>query len=117
MSLQRKINLRTAARAHRVRSRLNSAGSVRVSVHRSLNHIYVQIINDQEQKTLASCSTLELENIKGTKTEKAHAVGKKLAEKAKALGIEAGVFDRGSCLFHGRVKAIADGLKEGGFRI
>lgn len=117
MSLQRKIKLRTRARALRVRRSLNSAGSVRISVYRSLNHIYAQIINDQEHKTLVSCSTMDFDNIKGSKKEKAHAVGVKLAEKAKQLGIESGVFDRGAYLYHGRVKALAEGLREGGFRV
>lgn len=117
MSLHRKIRLRTKARALRVRKALNCEDKVRISVFRSLNHIYAQVINDKEHKTLASCSTLELNKLKGSKTDKAHAIGIQLAERAKKLGISSGVFDRSSCLYHGRVKAVAEGLRAGGFSI
>lgn len=79
--------------------------------------MYAQVINDKEHQTLASCSTLELKKLKGSKKDKAHAIGIQLAERAKKLGITEGVFDRGSFLYHGRVKAFAEGLRAGGFNI
>lgn len=89
----------------------------RVSVFKSLNHIYAQLINDAQQTTIASCSTKELDTLKGDKKEKAHAVGLELAKKAKKLGIETVVFDRGHFLYHGRIKSLADGLRDGGLKV
>lgn len=119
MSLQRKIKKRTERRAARVRGKmLNEQGLVRVSVFRSLKHIYAQIINDSEHKTVASCCSLDLPGkVSGSKKEVAHAVGIELAKRAKSLGIEAAIFDRGSFLYHGRVQAVAEGLREGGIKI
>lgn len=87
----------------------------RLVVKRSLNHIYAQIIDDDAKKTLASYSDLQ-EKLKGSKTEKALEVGKKIAEKAKELKISEVVFDRNGYIYHGRVKAIADGAREGGLK-
>lgn len=119
MSLQRKIQQRTERRAARVRGKIaNEQGLARVSVFRSLKHIYAQIINDAEHKTIASCSSLSIsEKLPNGKKEIAHAIGLALAKQAKTLGIESVVFDRGSYLYHGRVKALADGLREGGIKI
>lgn len=89
----------------------------RVSVFRSLKNIYAQLIDDAQQKTLASWSTLECKDLKGDKKSVAHAIGLKLAEKAKKTGITTVVFDRGIYLYHGRVKALAEGLREGGIKI
>lgn len=116
MSVIKKIQQRTEKRKRRVRSRIKLAGLPRVSVFKSLNHIYAQLIDDVQQKTLASSSTVALE-ASGDKKSKAHTIGLDLAKKAKELGIEAVVFDRGSFLYHGRVKAIADGLREGGLKV
>ncbi len=110
MSLERKVQTRKAKRQLRVRSRLKTAGKARVSVFKSLNHIYAQVINDEKHATVASCSTLELDTLKGDKKKKAHAVGIELAKRAKKAGIESVVFDRGHFLYHGRVKSLADGL-------
>ena len=89
----------------------------RVSVFRSARNIYAQVIDDSQHKTLVSCSTVEFTDLSGTKKEHAHKVGKELAQRALKAGITAVVFDRGSFLFHGRVAALAEGLKEGGIHI
>lgn len=85
-----------------------------MSVYRSNKDIYCQIIDDLRGHTLVAASSRELNNAKATKTEKAHQVGKLIAEKAKSQGIETVVFDRGGYLYHGRVKALAEGAREGG---
>ncbi len=86
----------------------------RLSVYRSNKDIYCQVIDDTRGHTLAAASSRELNGASGTKTEKAYQVGKLIAEKTKACGIEAVVFDRGGYLYHGRVKALAEGAREGG---
>jgi large subunit ribosomal protein L18 len=90
----------------------------RLAVFRSLSHIYCQIIDDTAGHTLVAASDLEapLKNGSGggTKSDRAKAVGQLLAERAKAKGITSVVFDRGGFLYHGRVKALADGAREGG---
>lgn len=86
----------------------------RLAVYRSSAHIYAQIIDDSVGKTLVSESDLELKKL--MKTDKAMEVGKKLAEKAVKKGIKEVVFDRGGFLYHGRVKALADGAREGGLK-
>jgi len=106
-------------RRQRVRSSLarTNKGRPRLSVFRSGRHIYAQIIDDVAGHTLASASTLD-ETLRGGKgganKEAAEAVGKLLAERAKAAGVTAVVFDRGGYLFHGRVKALADAARAGG---
>ena len=84
---------------------------------RSSSHIYAQLIDDAQHKTLVSCSTVELKELKGSKKEVAQAVGKELAARARKAGIERAVFDRGPFLYHGRVAALAEGLREGGLQI
>ena len=103
----------------RVRKKVcGTAEAPRLNVYRSLNHIYVQIIDDTKGVTLCSASTMEKEvkaEIKDmTKTEAAKVVGKKAAEKALAKGIKEVVFDRGGYLYTGRVQAVADGAREAG---
>jgi large subunit ribosomal protein L18 len=83
----------------------------RLVVYRSVKHIYAQIVDDAAQRTLAMVTDKDLN---GTKTSKSSAVGKLIAEKAKAAGITRVVFDRGGYRYHGRVKAVADGAREGG---
>ena len=105
-------------RRRRVRSslRARASGKPRLSVHRSGRHIYAQVIDDAAGKTLAAASTLD-KDIKGkakATREGAAAVGKALAERAKAAGVTQVVFDRGGFIFHGRVKALADAAREGG---
>ena len=117
MAFDSKITLRRERRARRVRAKVVGSGRHRVSVFRSLNHVYAQLIDDSTHRTVASCSTMELDSLKGLKRERAKAVGLELAKRALGQGIDTVVFDRGGYLFHGRVKAIADGLKEGGVTI
>ncbi len=98
----------------RVRKKVNgSAERPRLNVYRSNNAIYCQVINDLTGHTLAAASSL---GMTGTNTEQATAVGKLIAERAKAAGIENVVFDRGGYLYHGRVKALAEGAREGGLQ-
>jgi large subunit ribosomal protein L18 len=78
--------------------------------------MYAQIIDDVQQVTLVSCSTLDVE-VKGDKKAQAQAVGIELAKRAKSKGIAHAKFDRGHFLYHGRVKALAEGLREGGMEI
>jgi large subunit ribosomal protein L18 len=117
VSLQKKNQERKQRRAKRVHAHVRSKATVVVSVFRSLNHIYAQVIDTAAHKTLASCSTVELENLKGDKKEQAKAVGKTLAERVLPLGLENIAFDRGAYRYHGRVQALAEGLREGGLVI
>ena len=110
-----------ARRAERNRLRLKAVGKgrPRLSVHRSSKHIYAQVIDDAEGKTLAAASSLEKGDglpEKGSDKAAAIAVGKLVAERAKAAGVEAVVFDRGGFVFHGRVKALADAAREAGLQ-
>ena len=101
-------------RAHRVRARINgTAECPRLSVKRSLKHIYAQLIDDTAGRTLAAASDKEI-TATGKPVEVAKVVGAKLAEKAKKAGIDQVVFDRGSNRYMGRVAALADGAREGG---
>ncbi len=89
----------------------------RLSVFRSNKHIYCQLINDEKGHTIISASDRELKNSKAkNKIEIAFEVGKLIAKKAKKLGIEKIVFDRGGYKYHGRVKALAEGAREGGLK-
>lgn len=106
-------------RAQRVRTQLRqkAAGRARLSVFRSGKHIYVQLIDDAQGKTLASASTLDKElkgKAKASTVEAAKAVGALIAKRAKEAKVEHVVFDRGGYLFHGRVKALADAAREAG---
>lgn len=108
-------------RHRRIRSRISgTAERPRLNVYRSLSHIYVQVINDEEGHTLVSASTLEKElapELEGkTKKEQATVVGKAVAERAQAAGIDEVVFDRGGYPYHGRVKAVAEAAREGGLK-
>ncbi len=103
----------------RIRAKLHgTAQKPRLSVFRSNSDIYVQLIDDNTGFTLASCSSREKDIVAlgGTKVEKSFAVGKTVAQKAKAAGIENCIFDRGGYLYHGRVKSVADGAREGGLK-
>jgi large subunit ribosomal protein L18 len=105
-------------RHRRVRGRVSgTAERPRLVVFRSNRGIEAQLVNDLEQRTLAAASWLQLpKSFKGTKTDQAAEVGKRLAAAAKKAGIETCVFDRGGYLYHGRVKALADGAREGGLQ-
>ena len=114
---------RTAARTRRhlrVRKKvLGSAERPRLIVNRSARHTMVQLIDDGSGRTLASASTLEdaLRTADGDKTAKAREVGKLLAERATAAGINAAVFDRAGWAYHGRIAALADAAREGGLSL
>jgi large subunit ribosomal protein L18 len=90
----------------------------RLAVYRSLTHIYAQVIDDEQGRTLAAASDVEqaLKDAKGNKSERAKAVGASLAQKAKEAGVTKVVFDRGGNKYHGRVKALADAAREGGLQ-
>jgi large subunit ribosomal protein L18 len=102
----------------RYQLRQKSVGRPRLSVFRSGKHIYAQIIDDAEGRTVAAASTLDKDLKASLKTgadkDAATAVGKLIAERSKAAGVVAVVFDRGSYLYHGRVKALAEAAREGG---
>ena len=105
-------------RRRRVRTALRAKGGLRprLSVHRSGKHIYAQVIDDAAGKTVAAASTLEkdVRAVTGATVDAASSVGQRVAERARAAGVTAVVFDRGGFLFHGRVKALADAAREGG---
>ncbi|RYU15741.1 50S ribosomal protein L18 [Nocardioides iriomotensis] len=111
---------RTASRLRRqVRGRKTISGTAerpRLVVTRSSKHISVQVVDDVIGKTLASASTMEadLRSFDGDKSAKARKVGELVAERAKAAGVTAAVFDRAGNQYHGRVAALADGAREGG---
>ena len=99
----------------RIRQKLaGTSDRPRLNVYRSLNHIYVQVIDDQKGETLLSASTLQLKAKTGGNVAAAKEVGKAVAEQAAAKGIKQVVFDRGGYLYHGRVKALADAAREAG---
>jgi large subunit ribosomal protein L18 len=108
-----------AKRRQRVRTALRAKGNLRprLSIHRSGRHIYAQVIDDEQGRTVAAASTLDKgvkDAAKGATKDAAAAVGKRVAERASAAGVTKVVFDRGGFLFHGRVKALADAAREGG---
>jgi large subunit ribosomal protein L18 len=101
----------------RVRKKITgTAARPRLVVTRSARHLFVQVVDDYEGKTLASASTMEadLRSLEGDKSAKAKRVGELVAERAKSAGIDTVVFDRGGNKYHGRVAALADGAREGG---
>jgi len=120
MGLGTRGKSKSAAKARRhTRLRKKVVGTElrpRLVVTRSARHVFVQVVDDSKGFTLASASTLEadLRTFDGDKTAKARKVGELVAERAKAAGIEAVVFDRGGSKYAGRVAAIADGAREGG---
>jgi large subunit ribosomal protein L18 len=105
-------------RHRRVRRKIvGTAERPRLAVHRSNRGIEAQLVDDVEGKTLAYAGHVGLpKTFKGSKTEQAAEVGKLLAAAAKKAGVETVVFDRGGYLYHGRVKALADGAREGGLK-
>jgi large subunit ribosomal protein L18 len=102
-------------RHRRVRGRVQGTElRPRLVVHRSNRGIVAQLVDDLSGKTVASASHLALKSFKGNKSEQATEVGKLLAQSAKAAGVESCVFDRAGYLYHGRVRSLADGAREGG---
>jgi large subunit ribosomal protein L18 len=86
----------------------------RLCIFRSAKHIYAQVINDVTGATIVSASTLDVEGLKNANKDTAKAIGQEVAKRAKAKNIDAVVFDRNGFLYHGRVKALADGAREAG---
>ena len=113
MSIKRKLKERKIRRRKRVRDAITRTRP-RVSVARSAKHIYAQVIDDTQGKTLVSFSSAQLAKPVGDKKSIAKKVGLALAEKALGKGVKDIVFERGSCRYHGRVKSLAEGLREGG---
>jgi large subunit ribosomal protein L18 len=114
-----KISRGAARQKRHARLRLRVEGDAsrpRLAVFRSLNHIYAQVIDDTSGRTLAAASSLEadLRSAKGTKTAEASAVGRIVAERARAAGVAQVVFDRAGFRYHGRVKSLADAAREAG---
>jgi large subunit ribosomal protein L18 len=104
----------------RIRKKMQGTeGRPRLNVYRSLNHIYVQVIDDLNGKTLVSASTAEgkkEDRRTGGNVAAAKVVGKTIAERAKAKGVKKVIFDRGGYIYHGRVKALADAAREAGLQ-
>jgi len=115
-----KTNVRRAGRLRRkwgLRKKIRGdAGRPRLTVFRSLTHIYAQVIDDIEGKTLVAASSLDQKLDNGGNVAAATAVGKAVAEKAKAAGVSQVQFDRNGYRYHGRIKALADGAREGGLK-
>ena len=118
MKLDKKQN--RLRRARRGRAKIRELKANRLSIHRTPQHIYAQVIGPDGAKVLASASTLEPEVRKGIKSggnvEAAAIVGARIAEKAKAAGIDTVAFDRSGFRYHGRVKALADAAREAGLK-
>jgi len=117
--MAKKLELQERRRKRlRYQLRIKGGGRPRLSVFRSGRHIYAQVIDDAQGRTLAAASSLEKEMREGLRTgadkQAAAVVGKKVAERALAAGVTKVVFDRGPYLYHGRVKALADAAREGG---
>ena len=106
-------------RHKRVRKRIHGAAErPRLAVYRSNRHIYVQLVDDVEGRTLAAASSLEEDTRGGgDKKDVAKRVGELIAKRAREAGVERAVFDRGGRLFHGRVRSVAEGAREGGLQI
>lgn len=120
MNKNKHKTVRRTRRRIGIRKRVGgTAERPRLSVYRSLNHMYAQVIDDLTGTTIAAASTrdkdIKLDGASGNSSAAA-AVGKKLAENAKAKGVEAVTFDRGGFKFHGRVKALADAAREAGLQ-
>ncbi len=113
MSLN-KVEKRLRVKRRVRRNIFGTAERPRLSVYRSNKEIYAQLINDLTGETIASASSRK--QAKGTKSEQANAVGKTIAENAKKAGVETVVFDRNGYVYHGRVKSLAEGAREGGLK-
>ncbi|MFM7321565.1 MAG: 50S ribosomal protein L18 [Armatimonadota bacterium] len=118
MLMKNDKNETRAKRHRRIRKRVSGTTErPRLNIYRSLSHIYAQLVDDTKGHTVASASSLDKDlraGKSGGSIEGAVAVGKLVAERAKAAGIDKVVFDRGGYLYHGRVKALADAAREGG---
>jgi large subunit ribosomal protein L18 len=122
MRLLDKIEKRKLRRKKSIRSKISGTSErLRLSVYKSIDNIYVQLIDDIAGKTVLSSSSVDssvkkLISNKMNKTEISKIVGTSIAEKAKSANIDSVVFDRNGCVYHGRVKALADAAREGGLK-
>jgi large subunit ribosomal protein L18 len=104
-------------RHRRVRGKVvGTAERPRLAVFRSNRGVFAQLVDDSSGKTLAGASWVTVKGLEGSKTDQAREVGRAVAEAAKKIGVESVVFDRGGYLYHGRVKALAEGAREGGLK-
>jgi large subunit ribosomal protein L18 len=117
VSYGRMISQRKKRRVARVGRKLRASEFPRVRVFRSNSSIYAQLIDDTQHRTIVSFSSLNLEKPSGDKTAIAHAVGLELAKLAQAANIDRIAFDRGGYRYHGRVKSLAQGLRDGGLQL
>ena len=119
MALKSKSDARSRRHARLRKKVVGTELRPRLVVTRSARHVFVQVVDDSKGFTLASASTLEadMRTFDGDKTAKARKVGELVAERAKAAGVEAVVFDRGGSKYAGRVAAIAEGAREGGLNL
>ena len=112
---------RRQRRAVKTRAKIRELGTARLTIHRTPQHIYAQVFDASGAKVLAAASTLQEAVAKGLKgtgnTDAAKAVGKAIAERAKAAGITRVAFDRAGFMYHGRVKALADAAREAGLEL
>lgn len=114
MDIKRKGNARKRRRLRIKQKVFGTNERPRLSVYRSLKHIYAQVINDEEERTLCSVSSLKIEKNGISRVEVAKIVGGLIAKEASSKNIKEVAFDRGGYLYHGRVKALAEGAREGG---
>jgi large subunit ribosomal protein L18 len=118
LNISKKTAIKDTARMKKkasIRRHLNGTTErPRLCVFRSARHIYAQVIDDTKGETIASASTLDVEGQKGANKNSAHAIGMEVAKRAMTKSIKAVVFDRNGYLYHGRVKALADGAREAG---
>ena len=115
MIIKKSRKAQTNVRHDRIRKKLaGTSERPRLAVYRSNQHVYAQVIDDVAGKTLLAASSLELKLEKGGTVDAARQVGQAVAERAKAKGIEAVVYDRGGNLYHGRIAALADAAREAG---
>lgn len=115
MNISKEKSRKRARRHNRIRARISGdAKKPRLIVFRSLRYTYAQLIDDESGKILMAAHDMKAK--KGTKVERAKAVGTELAEKASAAGIKACVFDRNGYKYHGRIAAVAEGAREGGLK-
>ncbi|NYE21318.1 50S ribosomal protein L18 [Microbacterium immunditiarum] len=119
MAVKSKSDARARRHARLRKKVVGTSERPRLVVTRSSRHVFVQLVDDSKGHTVASASTLEtdLRSFDGDKTAKARKVGELVAERAKAIGVEGAVFDRGGNRYAGRVAAIAEGAREGGLNL
>lgn len=114
--MPRNLHSERVRRKARIRSKIfGTATRPRISIFRSNRYTYAQLIDDEKQRTIAAASTKELSRT-AKRVDMAIELGKLLAERAKKLGVEAALLDRGSYRYHGRVKAVAEGVRSGGIK-